>query len=220
LRLRSTRDVPAPLLARLRVCAMTRLPSLERHRFVIGAVDWTSQAVRTGGPSGPLRDERVLTVRFDCEVPFRAAAFMDSKTIRFYARDWARHSEPVAELGVHFRPYDWDLTDDVQIMAAGRIRAAVESASLKTDPVGATIVQVAPGDVGYTGDPLTVLTIPEIGASMGVLLVRSTDTKGDRTRWRVRDDHAGDLGDFSFLSTGRRSGWTPYRLEATSAHRA
>jgi hypothetical protein len=132
---------------------------------------------------------------------------MDSKTIRFYARDWARHSEPVAQLSVHFKPYDWEHTDDVQIMAGGGIRAAVESASLKTDPVAATMVDVAPGAVGYTGDPLTVLRFPEIGASLGVLLVRSTDTKGDRTRWRVRDEHAGGLGDFSFLSAGRRSGW-------------
>lgn len=187
---------------------MALLPSLERERFVVAGVEWTSKAVRTGGPSGPLHDEWALTLRFECEMPLRAAAFMDSKTIRFYARDWARHSETVAELKVRFQPYDWERTNDVQIVAGGGIRAAVESASLKTDPVAATTVDVAPGAVGFTGDPLTVLGIPDIGASLGVLLVRSTDTKGDRTRWRVRDEHAEDLGNFSFLSTGRRAGWT------------
>jgi len=187
---------------------MAPLRSLERERFAVEGVEWTSTTVRSGGISGPLHDEWELTVRFECVVPFRAVVFMDSKRIRSYARDWARHARPVAELSVKFTPYDWEHTDDVQIMAGGAgITAAFESASLKTDPVAATTVDVSPGAVGYTGDPLTVLRIPEVGASLGVLLIRSTDTKGDRTRWRVRDEHAGGLGDFSFLSAGRRSGW-------------
>jgi hypothetical protein len=146
-------------------------------------------------------------VRFVSEVPFRAATFVDSDRTRLYSRDWARHSEPAAELSVHFAPYDWDNNnDDVQVMAGG-IRAAFESASLKIDPVATTHVDVTPGSSGYTGEPLTILMIPEVGASLSVLLVRSTDTKGDRTRWRLRDEHADGLGDFSFLATGRRSGW-------------
>ena len=147
-------------------------------------------------------------MRFVCEVPFRAAALIDSEKMRFYARDWARHSQPVAELSVHFKPYDWDHTDDVQVMAGG-IRTAFKSASVKADPVAATTLGVATRSLGYTGDPLTVLRIPEVDASLGVLLVRSTDTKGDRTRWRLRDEHVEGLRDFSFLSGGRRSGWAP-----------
>jgi hypothetical protein len=186
---------------------MAPLPSLERERFAVEGVEWTSTTVRTGGPSGLLHDEWALTVRFECVVPFRAAAFMDSKTIRFYARDWARHSEPVAQLSVHFKPSTGSTRTTSRSSRAAESGQQPNSASLKTDPVAATMVDVAPGAVGYTGDPLTVLRVPEIGASLGVLLVRSTDTKGDRTRWRVRDERAGGLGDFSFLSAGRRSGW-------------
>ena len=184
---------------------MAPLDSLARAHFDVEGVEWTSKAVRTGGISGPLHDEWALFVRFACEVPFRAAAFMDADGTRHYARDWARHPERVAELSVHFRPYDWDNNDDVQVMAGG-IRVAFESASLKTDPVATTTVDVTPGSSGYTGEPLTILTIPEVGASLGVLLVRSTDTKGDRTRWRLRHDHVDGLGEFSFLASGRRSG--------------
>lgn len=185
---------------------MAPIGSLTRERIVVEGVEWTSKVVRTGGPSGLLDNEWALSVRFACEMPFRAAAFLDSDGVRLYARDWARHPERVAELSVHFGPYDRTRSDDVQVMAGG-IRAAFESAALKADPVAATSVDVAVGASGYTGDPLTVLRIPEVGVSLGVLLVRSRDTKGDRTRWRLRDQHAQDLGDFSFLATGRRSGW-------------
>ncbi|GAB2677564.1 hypothetical protein [Kribbella swartbergensis] len=185
---------------------MAQIGSLTRERFLVEGVEWTSKVVRTGGPSGLLHDEWALSVRFACEVPFRAAAFLDSDGVRLYARDWARHSERVAELSVHFRPYDWDRSDEVQVMAGG-IRAALESSALKADPVAATSVDVAAGASAYTGDPLTVLRIPEVGVVLGVVLVRSTDTKGDRTRWRLRDQHVQDLGDFSFLAAGRRSGW-------------
>jgi hypothetical protein len=190
---------------------MVPLDSLARVPFEVEGVEWISRVVRTGGISGPLHDEWALSVRFMCEEPFRAAAFMDADETRLYSRDWARHSEPVAELGVHFAPYDWDNNDEVQVMAGG-IRVAFESAPLKTDPVATTHVDVTPGLSGYTGEPLTILRIPEVGAALGVLLVRSTDTKGDRTRWRLRDEHVDGLGDFSFLATGRRSGWASLSL--------
>jgi hypothetical protein len=130
--------------------------------------------------------------------------------MRFFARDWARRSEPVAELRVRFTPYDWDTSSVVQVVASG-IRTTFTSDTLKTDPVGATTVHVTTGSLGHTGDPLTVLTIAAVSASLGVILVRSTDTKGDRARWRVRDEHTGDLGDFRFLATGTRVGEVPLR---------
>ena len=100
-------------------------------------------------------------------------------------------------------------TDKVQInTAAGGIRVQVESAALKDDPVAATTLNVEPGMTGHTGVPIRILGIPSAGVALGVLLVRSSDTKADRTRWRVRDDHVDSLGEFSFLSTGKRGGQT------------
>jgi hypothetical protein len=90
--------------------------------------------------------------------------------------------------------------------AAGDIRVYVESAALKTDPAAMSTVDVEAGMSGYTGVPMSILRAPDVGVSVGVLLVRSTDTKADRTRWRVRDEHIGSLKDFSFLASGRRSG--------------
>jgi hypothetical protein len=121
---------------------MAPIGSLTRERIVVDGVEWNSKVVRTGGPSGLLHDEWALSVRFACEMPFRAAGFLDSDGVRLYACDWARHPERVAELSVHFRPYDWTRSDDVQVMAGG-IRAVFESAALKADPVAATSVDVA-----------------------------------------------------------------------------
>lgn len=187
---------------------MAPLDSLARVPFEVERLEWTSKVVRTGGISGPVHDEWALSVRFACEEPFRAAAFVDADGTRLYSRDWARHAEAVAELNVHYAPHDWDNSDDVQVMAGG-IRVAFVSASLKTNPVTTTLVTVTPGSSGHTGEPMTILRISEVGASLGVLLVRSPDTKRDRTRWRLRDEHVDGLGDFSFLATGRRSGSAP-----------
>ena len=101
-------------------------------------------------------------------------------------------------------------TDKVQISTADAgIRVRVESAVLEVDPVATTKLVVEPGTPGFTGVPISILSVPDVGVALGVLLVRSTDTKADRTRWRVRDEHVGSLGDFSFLSTGERAGQTP-----------
>lgn len=190
------------------VCDMARPASLTRERFVIEAVEWTPKSVRTGGPSGPLHEEWALAVRFGCQQPFRGAAYIDSEKMRFYSRDWARRAERAAVLNVQFQPYGWDTSSDVQVVAGG-VRVAVESAPLKADPVAATVLALKAGDEGYTGEPLTVLRIPPLGAAVGVVLVRSTDTRGDRTRWRVRGTHVDGLGGYEFLASGRRSGWTP-----------
>ncbi|MFD7161013.1 hypothetical protein ACFV9C_40965 [Kribbella sp. NPDC059898] len=184
---------------------MTPLGSLTREPITIEGVEWTSKVVRTGGPSGLLHDEWSLSIRFACDLPFRAAAFLDSDGVRQYARDWARHAEQIATLNVTFNPYDWLRSDEVQLTAGG-IRATFESAALKTNPISATTVHIATGASSHTGVPLTVLTIPEAGASLAVLPVRSTDTKGNRTRWRLRDKHTQALGNFAFLTTGHRSG--------------
>ena len=176
---------------------------------MVESVDWTSKVVRTGGPSGPLHDEWALSVRLNCDAPARAVAFLDHDGVRRHARDWARRAERVAELRVSFDPYEWEDTDKVQInTAAGGIRVQVESAALKADPVATTTVDVEPGMPVFTGVPIRILSIPDVGIALGVLLVRSTDTKADRTRWRVRDEHADSLGEFSFLSAGERAGQT------------
>ena len=188
---------------------MDRPPSLTRERLVVESVDWTSKVVRTGGPSGPLHVEWALSVRVKCDAPVRAVAFLDRAGVRRHARDWARRAERVVDLRVSFFPADWEHTDKVQInTAAGGIRVQVESAALKEDPVATTTLDVEPGMPGYTGVPIRILSISNADIALGVLLVRSTDTKADRTRWRVRDEHAGSLGEFSFLSTGERGGQT------------
>src|SRR3954451_22791619 len=103
---------------------------LTRERLVVESVDWTSKAVRTGGPSGPVHDEWALSVRVRCDAPARAVAFLDLDGIRWHARDWARRAEHVAELGVSLIPYDWEHTEKVQINTAdGGIRVQVDSAS-------------------------------------------------------------------------------------------
>jgi hypothetical protein len=168
------------------------------------------KVVRTGGPSGPLHDEWALSVRVQCDTPVRAVAFLDVDGIRWHARDWARRAECVAELRVSFLPHDWEHTDKVQISTAGGgIRVQVESGVVKVDPVGTTKLDVEPGTPGFTGVPMSILSVPDVGVALRILLVRSTDTKADRTRWRVRDEHVGSMGEFSFLSTGERAGQTP-----------
>ena len=166
---------------------MDPIASLARERLVVESVDWTSKIVRTGGVSGPLHDEWAISVRLQCDVPFRGVAFADVEGIRWHARDWARRAERIAELDASYSPYDWGRSDVVQVIAAaGGIRVAVESATLKLDPVASTKVDVHSGSPGCTGVPMSILRIPALGISLGVLLVRSTDTRADRTRWRVR----------------------------------
>jgi len=103
------------------------------------------------------------------------------------------------------------------------IRVRVESAVLKVDPVATTKLDVEPGTPGFTGVPISILSVPDVGVALGVLLVRSADTKADRTRWRVRDEHVGSLGEFSFLSTWRARRTDPSDsltlANRTSAHR-
>jgi hypothetical protein len=188
------------------------IASLTREPFVVDSVSWESKVVRTGGPSGPLHDEWTLLVRARCGAPVRAMAFPDADGVRWHARDWGRRSERLVELRVSFSPFDWDHSDKVVIgVADAGIRVSVDSAALKAGPAAMTGVDVEVGTTGHTGVPLSILGIPELGISVGVLLVRSTDTKADRTRWRVRDEHAGGLGEFSFLAAGSRSGSTPLR---------
>lgn len=183
------------------------IASLGRERLVVESVEWTSKPVRTGGPSGPVHLEWTLCVGVHCEVPVRAMAFLDVDGIRWHARDWARRAEPGAELEVSFFPEDWEHADNVQITAAdGDISVQVDSAALRVDPVAASTLDVHAGTVGATGVPLSILRIPDAAIVLGILLIRSVDTRADPTRWRVRDEHVGGLGDFSFLATSQRAG--------------
>jgi hypothetical protein len=189
------------------------ITSLACERLVVESVDWIPKVVRTGGPSGPLHEEWGLAIRVQCDAPARGVAFLDLDGIRWHARDWARRAARIAELRVSFQPYDWEHTDEVQIITtAGGIRVGVESTALKVDPVGSTSVDVEVGTSGHTGVPMSILRVPDVGVSLGVLLVSSTDTRADRTRWRVRDEHVDGLGEFSFLAAGDRSG----RAEVTT----
>lgn len=134
-------------------------------------------------------------------------AFLDVDSIRWHARDWAGRAKCGVELEVSFFPEGREHTHKVQITAAdGGIGVQVDSAALKLDPVSASTLDVHAGTVGATGVPLSILRVPDAGAVLGVLLIRSTDTRADRTRWRVRDEHVGGLGDFSFLATSQRAG--------------
>jgi hypothetical protein len=116
----------------------------------------------------------------------------------------------VVHLGIVFSPCDWAHSDVVQVNAAdGGIRLNVTSSALKSDPVAATALHVEPGVSGWTGVPVRLLTVPRIELVLGVLLVCSTDTRTDRTRWRVRAELIPGLGEFTFLATGQRSGQHP-----------
>ena len=195
---------------------MDPITSLTLERIVVESVEWTQTVVRTGGPSGPRHDEWSLSIRVRCDTPARGMAFLDVDGRRWHERDWARRAERTAELRVSFQPYDWHHSDMVQIITnGGGIQCGVESAALKLDPVASTRVDVEVGTSGLTGVPLSILGVQDVGASLGVLLLSSTDTKADRTRWRVRDEHIDSLGEFSFLATGGRSG----RADVTTPRR-
>ena len=111
------------------------------------------------------------------------------------------------DLEIVFIPWDWENSDVVTISAEETVR--VESAELKEDPVASTVVEVARGSVGSTAVPMTVLTIPSVGVGLGILAVVSTDTRANRTSWRVREECTDDLGDFAFLASGRARGELP-----------
>lgn len=173
----------------------------------MASVAWSSRVVRTGGASGPLHEEWAISVGVECDVPVRGVAFADIEGVRWHARDWARRAELVAQLDVSFAPYDSAHSDVVQVSAAaGGVRLSASSAALKSDPVATAMVDVEPGTPGWTGVPVGVLKVPAPGLSLGVLLVRSTDTRANLTRWRVRDEHTSGLGGFAFFATGQRSG--------------
>lgn len=186
---------------------MDQLASLSRERVAVEAASWSSKVVRTGGISGPLHEEWAFSLRVTCGVPVRGVAFADIGGVRWHARDWARRAANVVQLGVAFSPFDWAHSDIVGVNAAdGGIRFSVKSSDLKSDPVAGTTVDVELGASGWTGVPMTVLTVPSVGLAVGVLLVCSADTRADRTRWRVRDEHIPGLAGFAFIATGRRSG--------------
>lgn len=108
------------------------------------------------------------------------------------------------ELEVGFMAWDWDTSDIVRVSADEALE--VESAELKQDPVAATVMGVAPGSVGSTGVPMTIMTIPSVGVELGVLAVASTETTANRTSWRARDEYVTGLGEFDFLAVGRMRG--------------
>lgn len=186
---------------------MHPIGDLSRRPLVVADAIWTPKTVRTRGVSGPLHQEWRLLVRFECKVPSRALVYLDSEGVRRHSRRWARRASTLMDLEIVFMPWDWENSDVVTISAEETVQ--VESAELKEDPVAATVVEVAEGSAGSTAAPMTVLTIPSVGVELGILAVVSTNTRANRTSWRVREEYAEGLGDFDFFASGRTRGELP-----------
>jgi hypothetical protein len=190
---------------------MRQLGGCEHLPIAVTRVEWVTEARRTHIPPAPTHNLWSLEIDFSCESsPVRAAAMLVTDTELLYARGWADELSSVVAYKIHFFPFDWDNSDDVQIYIGG-IRRAVTSSLLKFEPVQAVRVLVKVGDTLRTGVVEDVVEFLDTGWAAQVALIAKSDTKNDRTRWHVRAN-LGEAGPYAFMSTGRRSGQT--RLEA------
>jgi hypothetical protein len=189
---------------------MQSLGGCEHLPIVVTRVEWVPEPRRTHIPPAPTHNLWRLEIDFSCESsPVRAAAILVTDTELSYARGWADEPSTAVSYIIHFVPFDWDNSNDVQINIGG-IRSAVTSSLLKREPRQAVRLLVKVGDTIRTGVIEDLVEFLDGGWTAQVALIAKSDTKNDRTRWHVRAD-LGSAGPYAFLSTGRRSGQT--RLE-------
>jgi len=185
---------------------MEPVPGLVREPVRVEQIAWLSRAVRSRIPPSPAHEVWRLQIDFTCQQsPVRAVALLDAEGERQFARGWADGPATGVALVVHFFPYSWESSDAVQINVGG-IWHTVVSPALKQDPRELAGPYLTRGDEVSTGAVIPVLSIAGLDVWVGLVLVAASDTKKDRTRWHVRSDRSHDLGEWTFLATGRRSG--------------
>jgi hypothetical protein len=190
---------------------MRPLGGCEHLPVVVTRVEWVAEARRTHIPPAPTRNLWRLEIDLSCESsPVRAAAMLVADAELSYTRGWADQPSSVVAYKIHFFPFDWDNSDDVQINIMG-IRSAITSSLLKFEPRQAVRLLVSVGDTIRTGVVEDLVEFLDSGWTAQVALIAKSDTKNDRTRWHIRGN-LGSAGPYAFLSSGRRSGQT--RLES------
>ena len=174
---------------------------------VVTRCEWIPKAVRTGGISGPLHQEWTLEIGLRCEEqPVRLAAMLLNREA-----GQLQHVRASPDAGndatyrIHFFPYDWHNSDDVQVNVEGTL-LAVESHALTREPNMSARLLVEVGDRLTTGAVVDVVSLADSGWVAQVALLAQSDTKKDRTRWHIRCPGQDQAGIYEFLWSGRRTG--------------
>ncbi|MCE1174549.1 MAG: hypothetical protein LWW77_08090 [Propionibacteriales bacterium] len=177
--------------------------------LTLDAVEWASKTVRSGGVSGPLHEE--WSVRFtlsSLEAPVRAAVYVETAGRRFFDKESLRRSTQRLDLAISLRPWDWAASDAIWIGTGHPTGVHVEDPALKADPRSALTVADS-GIALSTGRPIALLHHPASDTTLGIVVVRSSDTRADRTRWRLKEPARGRLHDHTYLNSGRAAGESP-----------
>jgi hypothetical protein len=169
--------------------------------------EWIPKQVRTGGVSGPVHQEWRLEVAFNCDAePLRMAAMLvnwEAGALHHVRPSPAAEHE--ATYRINFFPYDWSSAEDVQINAMGS-RIAVHCPELTREPNVFARPLVEVGQTTATGAILDLVDLAATGWVAQVALFAKSDTKKDRTRWRLQCPGDEEQGSYDFLWSGRRSG--------------
>jgi hypothetical protein len=173
---------------------------------MLDAVEWSSKIVRTGGVSGPLHEE--WSVRFTLSSPegrVRAAVWVETAERRLFDKGLLRKATSQLDFAISLRPWDWETSDAMWMGTAHPTGVYVDDPALKADPRSALTV-AARGTALSTGRPVSLLHHTASDTTLGIVVVRSSDTRTDRTRWRLKQPAYGALLDHTYLNSGRAAG--------------
>jgi hypothetical protein len=153
------------------------------------------------------------------EVPILAALLLEDGSGLHWGRSGRKSAATALVIRLAFLPYGWKSSDELQINLSQRscyesnsVRVAVHDASLKQNPSGLVKLDLTDGGVVETGSMIRAATIiSQEFISAGLVVVAQSDTESCRgSRWRIRRRIPVETPfALSFLTTGRRSGFSP-----------
>jgi hypothetical protein len=168
------------------------------------SLEWRSKIVTTDPPRYPEHKEWSLRVNLAAATPIRVGVFLS----RGARTSWGlQPHEPSAEtcLRVHFFPWSWNQSDDVQITLGGQ-RTVVTDAALKEDP--RSVVRLLAAASVTTGEIFDVVELPAHRVRLAALAVAGEDTERRRQdRWLIKPSLAESLPPLGIpLTSGRQTG--------------
>jgi hypothetical protein len=180
---------------------------------------WILRTVTTDPPRYIPHIEYSWECELTGEVPLLAALLLQDDSGLRWGRSGRNSAATSLLIHLAFLPYDWKSSDRLQINLSQQscyelnsALGAVHDASLKQDPRRLVKLDLPDGGVVETGSLIRLATITSQNSmSAGLVVVALSDTESCRcSRWRIRRGiPVGPLFALSFLTTGRRSGFSP-----------
>ena len=197
----------------------TPLSGMAHEPVRVAGCRWMLKTVTTDPPRYIPHTEYSWECELIGEVPLLAVLLLEDERGLHWVRSGRKSAATALVIRLAFLPYDWKSSSELQINLSQRafhelssLQVAVHDASLKRDPRGLVKFDLTEGGIAETGSLIRAATITsQEPISAGLVVVAQSDTESCRgSRWRIRRRIPVEPPcALSFLTTGRRSGFSP-----------